>query len=46
VLDFEELEIFYDEADIPVLFDGAAGFTDNSLPEPPATIDYGVLHVL
>ncbi len=38
--------MLYDEADIPVLFDEAAGFADNSLPEPPATIDYGVLHVL
>jgi hypothetical protein len=46
LLDLEELEVLYDEADIPVLFDEAAGFTGNSLPETPASIDYGVLHVL
>jgi hypothetical protein len=46
LLDFEELEVLYDEADIPVLFDEAAGFTDNSLPETSATVDYGVLRVL
>ena len=46
LLDFEELPVLYDEADIPVLFDEAAGFTGNSLSETPATVDYGVLHVL
>jgi hypothetical protein len=46
LLDFEELEVLYGEADIPVLFDEASGFAGNSLPETPATVDYGVLHVL
>jgi hypothetical protein len=46
VLDFEELEVLYDEADIPVLFDEAGGFAGNSLPETPAPIDYGDSSVL
>ncbi len=46
LLDFEELEVLYDEADIPVLFDEAGGFADNSLPETPAPIDYGDSNVL
>jgi len=40
VLDFEELEVLYDEADIPVLFDEAGGFAQNPWPETSATIDY------
>ena len=46
VLDFEELEVLYDEADIPILFDEAGGFAQNSWPEVPVPIDYGDSGVL
>ena len=46
LLDFEELEVLYDEADIPVLFDEAGGFAQNSWPEVPVPIDYGDSGVL
>lgn len=39
-LDFEELPVLYNEADIPVLFDKAGGFAQNPWPETSAPIDY------
>lgn len=45
-LDFEELEVLYDEADIPVLFDEAGGLAQNPWPETPIPIDYGDSGVL
>jgi hypothetical protein len=45
-LDFEELEVLYDEAHIPVLFDEAGGWVGNSWPETAAIVDYGIVQVL
>ena len=39
VLDFEELKVLYDEADIPVLFDEAGGWAGNPWPERAETVD-------
>lgn len=45
-LDFEELEVLYDEAHIPVLFDQAGGWAGNPWPERTETVDYGIMQVL
>jgi hypothetical protein len=46
VLDFEKLEVLYDEADIPALFDEPGGFVANSWLELLESIDYGNSSVL
>ncbi len=45
-LDFDELAVLYDEADIPVLFDEAGGWAGNPWPERAETVDYGIVQVL
>jgi hypothetical protein len=45
-LDFEELEVLYDEVHIPVLFDEAGGWAGNPWPETAAIVDYEALQVL
>ena len=45
-LDFEELAVLYDEADIPVLFDEAGGWSGNPWPERAEIVDYGIVQVL
>lgn len=45
-LDFEELEVLYDETDIPVLFDEAGGWAGNPWPERAEIVDYETLQVL
>ncbi|MBE2234710.1 MAG: hypothetical protein IAE85_14550 [Anaerolinea sp.] len=46
LLDFEEMDVLYDEVHISVLFDEAGGWAGNPWPERAETVDYGFMQVL